>query len=46
MAKAVIAKSADGPIYAASITLKNGRVIHAADYNKKAFVFYPRKRKR
>jgi hypothetical protein len=46
MAKAITAKTTDGPVYTASITLKNGRVIYASDYGLKAFVFYPKAPKR
>jgi hypothetical protein len=46
MAKAVTAKSTNGGVFTPHITLKNGRVIYAADYGLKAFVFYPKTRKR
>ena len=45
MAKA-INKTADEPVYSATIRLKNGRVLVAAHYGLKAFVFYPKNPKR
>jgi hypothetical protein len=46
MAQAVTDKTTDGAVYTASIKLKNGRVLYAADYGLKAFVFYPKSPKR
>lgn len=42
MAKAVTAKPTNGAVFSPKITLKNGRVIYAADYGLKAFCFSPR----
>ena len=38
--------STNGAVYSPHITLRNGRVIYAADYGLKAFVFYPKTPKR
>lgn len=46
MAKVVTAKPTKGGVFTPHITLKNGRVIYAADYGLKAFVFYPKSPKR
>jgi hypothetical protein len=47
MAKSVKAKpKTNGGVFTPHITLKNGRVIYAADYRLKAFYFSPRKPKR
>jgi hypothetical protein len=46
MAKVVIAKSTNGAVFSPKITLKNGRVIYAADYGLKAFCFSPKTRKK
>ncbi len=41
MAKPSKAKSTNGAVFSPHITLKNGRVIYAADYGLKAFCFSP-----
>lgn len=46
MAKATRAKSTNGAVFSPKITLKNGRVIYAADYGLKAFCFSPKSRKK
>jgi hypothetical protein len=45
MAKPSIAKPTNGGVFTPHITLKNGRVIYAADYGLKAFYIGPRTRK-
>jgi len=42
MAKPRTAKPTNGAVFSPKITLKNGRVIYAADYGLKAFAFYPK----
>ena len=42
MAKSSKAKPTNGGVFTPHITLRNGRVIHAADYGLKAFCFTPR----
>ena len=42
VAKPRIAKPTNGAVFSPKITLKNGRVIYAADYGLKAFCFSPR----
>lgn len=42
MAKAVTANPTNGAVFSPKITLKNGRVIYAADYGLKAFCFIPK----
>jgi len=46
MAKPSTAKSTNGAVFSPKITLKNGRVIYAADYGLKAFCFSPKTRKK
>jgi hypothetical protein len=46
MAKPSKAKLKNGGVFTPHVTLKNGRVIYAADYGLKAFFFSPRKPKR
>ena len=46
MAKPSRTKSTNGAVFSPKITLKNGRVIYAADYGLKSFCFFPRKPKR
>ena len=45
MAKTITAKPTNGAVFTRSITLKNGRVIYAADYGLKAFCFSPKRKK-
>jgi hypothetical protein len=40
------AKSTNGAVFSPKITLKNGRVLYAANYGLKASRFFPRKPKR
>jgi hypothetical protein len=42
VAKPRNAKPTNGAVFSPKITLKNGRVIYAADYGLKAFCFHPR----
>jgi hypothetical protein len=46
MAKVVKAKPTNGAVFSPKITLKNGRVIYAADYGLKAFCFSAKTRKK
>jgi hypothetical protein len=46
MAKPSTAKPINGAVFSPKITLKNGRVIYAADYGLKAFCFSPKTRKK